>query len=68
MQGEDVRALQTLLQRAAAKDNTIPSVEVTGVFDKATEQAVRNLQQRAGYKNSGAVGALTWDYIVQLAQ
>lgn len=68
MQGEDIRALQILLQRAAAHDNTIPKVEVTGVFDSETEQAVRNIQQRAGFKNSGAVGALTWDYLVGLAQ
>ncbi len=66
MRGDDVTALQNLIIRAREKDNTIPAVEVTGVFDDATNAAVRELQRRGGYRNTGAVGPVMWEYIVSL--
>ena len=66
--GDDVASLQRLLQRAARIDTSLPGVSVTGVYDAATERAVREIQKRYGINGNGAVGPLTWDRIVQLSK
>ena len=66
--GDDVSSLQRLLQKAARIDPSLPQVQVTGVYDPATEQAVRLIQERYGLPVNGAAGPLTWDRIVQLSK
>lgn len=68
IEGDDVSSLQRLLQKAARINPSLPMVEVTGVYDAPTEQAVRDIQQRYGLSGGGAVGPLTWDRIVQLSK
>ena len=66
--GEDVEQLQSFLVEAAARHNFIPAVTVTGVFDQATEDAVRAVQANQGLPADGAVGPITWERIVRLAR
>ena len=66
--GEDVRTFQRLLQRAAQFHSFIPPVQVTGVFDKATEDAVRAVQKEAGIEGYDTVGPLTWARVVELGK
>lgn len=68
MQGDDVRQLQTFLQEAAARYSYIPPVEITGVFDAATEDAVKAIQANQGLEPDGAVGPIVWSRIVGLAR
>lgn len=68
MQGDDVRQLQIFLQEAAARHSFIPSVEATGTFDQATEDAVKAVQDNQGLEGNGAVGPITWNRIVRLAR
>lgn len=68
MTGEDITALQNLLRKAAANDNTIPPVNVTGTFDDDTLTAVREIQQREGLQNNGVVGPILWSRIVELSR
>lgn len=68
MQGEDVRTLQQLINSAAAKDPSIPTVNITGTFDDATDNSVRFLQAQRGIPVNGIVGPILWDYIVNIAK
>lgn len=64
MEGDDVTSLQKLLMVLAAKDPSVPPVEMTGIFDQATENAVKEIQRRDNITVNGAVGPLTWLSIV----
>ncbi|NLU24995.1 MAG: spore cortex-lytic protein [Clostridiales bacterium] len=66
--GKEVRILQGFLVRAAQNVPDIPSVEVTGTYDAATEKAVRAVQTLEGLPVNGVTGPLTWDAIVNLAK
>ena len=57
--GEDVTDLQTYL-RAIAEPYDLPGTEVSGFFDRKTQDAVIAVQRRFGIPVSGAVGAKTW--------
>ena len=58
--GDDVRVMQYYLAVIAAYYDTIPAIEVNGVFDEATEAAVRAFQQQFGLAADGLVGRQTW--------
>lgn len=66
--GKEVRILQGFLVRSAQNVPDIPSVEVTGTYDAATEKAVRAVQTLEGLPVNGVTGPLTWDAIVNLAK
>ncbi len=58
--GDDVRVMQYYLEVIATYYDTIPEIEVNGVFDDATEAAVRAFQQQFGLAVDGLVGRQTW--------
>ncbi len=59
--GEDVRTIQRELNRIAANYPAIPTVPVDlGVFDAATERAVRAFQRIFNLTQDGIVGKNTW--------
>ena len=66
--GPEVSALQRNLILAAENASFIPPVTVTGVYDEATEAAVRAVQADAGLDVNGITGPLTWDAAVRLGQ
>ena len=66
--GPEVSALQRNLIRAAELNTFVPAVTVTGVYDDATEAAVRAVQADAGLDVNGITGPLTWDAVVRLGQ
>lgn len=68
MTGDDITLLQQLLRSITAKDNTLPQVEVTGEYDKPTENAVRTIQTRYNITPNGVVGPLTWSRIILLSK
>lgn len=59
--GEDVRTIQRELNRIAANYPAIPTVPVDlGVYDAATERAVRAFQRIFNLTQDGIVGKETW--------
>ena len=62
---DDVRELQTYLSVIGANYRDIPEVQVTGVFDAQTENAIRRFQELFGLDVTGVVGAPTWDAIAR---
>ncbi len=64
-EGEDVTALQTYLLALSEVYSEIPAVEVTGVYDAQTGQAVRAVQRLAGLPETGIAGAPTWLVIAE---
>ena len=67
-QGDDVRNLQRLINRAADKNSFIPRVTEDGEFGSSTENAVRIIQENSGLDPSGVVGPTTWEAIRRLGQ
>ena len=63
-QGSAVTAIQRNLAKIAVRDPNIPEVEITGVYDAATQAAVIALQRQLGYDPTGAVGPLLWQEIM----
>lgn len=58
--GDSVRVVQYYLNVVAAYYDTIPQIEINGVFDQQTDAAVRAFQQQFGLGVDGIVGRQTW--------
>jgi peptidoglycan hydrolase-like protein with peptidoglycan-binding domain len=65
MGDNNVRLIQTYLQRIAQADPRIPELTVTGVFDEQTEAAVRAFDQLYLEEGTGVIGPITWNAIVE---
>lgn len=61
--GDKVRHLQYMLSVLSAYIDSIPPVEVDGIFGPATRNAVIGAQQWFGLPQTGSVDANTWDEI-----
>ena len=64
--GNVVTQLQMFLNVIAANNSAVPSVAVDGVYGNETKNAVIAVQKLSGLEQTGAVGALTWNAIVNL--
>lgn len=58
--GDSVRVIQYYLSVVAAYYDTIPQIEVNGIFDAQTDAAVRAFQQQFDLGVDGIVGRQTW--------
>ena len=59
--GNDVKTVQVYLNRISGNYPAIPKIpRADGIFDEATEQAVRKFQQIFGLEPTGIVNASTW--------
>ncbi len=61
--GLEVSVIQYYLRVISNYYDTVPSLEITGTFDTATETSVRAFQQTYGLVNDGIVGQNTWNDI-----
>ena len=61
--GDKVRHLQYMLRVLSAYIQSIPPIEVDGIFGPATQSAVIAAQRFFGLPQTGAVDAATWDEI-----
>ena len=68
MIGENVALIQTMLNRISRNYPAIPKIPtpVSGVFDQATEEAVRVFQEVFDLVPDGIVGSATWYKLVFL--
>ncbi|MBR2283349.1 MAG: peptidoglycan-binding protein [Ruminococcus sp.] len=65
--GNDVRSLQIYLNRISGNYPAIPKIpQADGIFDAATESAVRTFQSVFGLEPDGIVGQATWNRIVYI--
>lgn len=64
--GNVVTQLQMFLNVIAANNSAVPSVTVDGVYGNETKNAVIAVQKLSGLEQTGAVGALAWNAIVNL--
>ena len=62
-QNESVVTLQTYLQTVSEVYPEIPTVEVTGIYDAQTQEAVLAFQRFFGLPENTVVSARTWDAI-----
>ena len=61
--GDNVRSLQYFLAVIAEFYEAVPSIEITGVFDEPTQDAVIAFQNIYGLDPDGLVGIRTWQDI-----
>lgn len=64
--GKAVEQLQTYLKTISQNINSVPSVVVDGVFGPRTREAVEAVQRLYGLPQTGTVGVLVWNAIVEL--
>ena len=63
--GDSVRLIQTYLNQLSQVFDSIPAVQVDGVFGAGTELAVRQFQRLFGLTVDGVVGPSTWNAIIE---
>ena len=63
-EGNDVRTLQEYLNLISETYTEIPKLTVDGVFGSATENAVKVYQRLYNIPQSGVVGSVTWNSIL----
>ena len=61
--GVGIDLLQYFLSVIALFNSSFPQVQITGVFDEVTEEAVKELQSNNGLPATGRVDKVTWDLI-----
>ena len=64
--GNVVTQLQTFLRTIAQNNKAIPLITVDGIYGDKTKAAVTAVQKLSGIPQTGAVGPLTWNAIVNL--
>ncbi|MBQ9552700.1 MAG: peptidoglycan-binding protein [Clostridia bacterium] len=64
--GKVVEQVQTMLQVIAEGDGDVPMITVDGVYGAQTMAAVKTVQRLNGLPETGYVGPLTWNAIVNL--
>ncbi len=64
--GNVVTQVQTFLRTIAQNNNAVPLITVDGVYGNQTRNAVIAVQRLSGIEQTGVVGPLTWNAIVNL--
>ncbi len=64
--GNVVTQLQTFLRVIAQNNNAVPLITVDGIYGDRTKAAVTAVQRLSGIPQTGSVGPLTWNAIVNL--
>ena len=64
--GKVVEQVQTMLQVIAESDGDVPMINVDGIYGAQTMAAVKAVQRLNGLPETGYVGPLTWNAIVNL--
>ena len=64
--GNVVTQLQTFLRTIAQNNSAVPLITVDGIFGNRTREAVLAVQRLSGIPETGAVGPLKWNAIVNL--
>lgn len=64
--GNAVTQIQTFLRTIAQNNNAVPLINVDGIYGEQTRNAVIAVQRLSGIEQTGAVGPLTWNAIVNL--
>lgn len=62
--GEEVRVIQTYINRIGRIDPEIPEIAVDGIFGPQTKSAVMAIQKQLGVEQNGAVGPVEWVEII----
>lgn len=64
--GNAVTQIQTFLRTIAQNNNAVPLITADGIYGDRTKEAVIAVQRLSGLPQTGAVGPLTWNAIVNL--
>ena len=62
---EAIRNLQRYLRQLSYAESDIPRVPVDGIFDSATEEALRAFQIKNGLEATGIADRETWDMLYE---
>lgn len=64
--GNVVTQVQTFLRTIAQSNKAVPLITADGIYGERTKAAVQAVQKLSGLPQTGAVGPLTWNAIVNL--
>ncbi len=60
-----ISILQLLLREMSVTFDGFPTIEISGIFDDTTHQAVREFQRVSGLPITGKVNLITWNRLVR---
>ncbi len=63
-----VYILQAMLNDIGKRHDNMPDLDVNGVYDKATANAVRNFQRTVNLNQTGLVNAPTWNMLTKTSE
>ncbi len=63
-QGDTIYFIQIMLQTLSRHFDNLPRVEITGVYDEQTRDAVTHFQELERLESTGDVNKATWDRLV----
>ena len=58
-----ITALQWMLQELESKFGFLIPIQITGIFDDVTEEALRSFQKQNGLSPDGILDRLSWNEI-----
>lgn len=64
--GENVRIIQEYINAVSKNNSAVPSVTADGIYGNATANAVRAIQRLNGLEETGEIGPITWNAIVNM--
>lgn len=64
--GDEVFVIQIMLNRLSADFSNIPFVNISGIFDLPTSEAVKSFQAAISARVTGNVDKYTWDEMARL--
>lgn len=64
--GENVRTIQEYINAIASKNSSVPKLSADGVYGSETEKAVKAIQKISGIEQTGEIGPVTWNAIVDM--
>lgn len=64
--GENVRLIQEYINSIAKRNSSVPKITADGVYGKNTAKAVKAIQKLNGLPQTGEIGPLTWNAIIDM--
>lgn len=63
-----VYLVEAMLNSIGASYDNMPAINVNGIYDNATETAVKNFQGHSGLEQNGSVDSNTWNMLVNASE
>lgn len=64
--GENVKTIQNYINEISKKYPSVPKISADGIYGSSTASAVKAIQKLSGLEQTGEIGPITWNAIIDL--